>query len=115
VGDRPHPEAGTSQRRNPLTLKQRQIPRPAFLLDHPQRRQTPAFGTPPVAGLARDPNPLARLDRADSSHDQLPVRVLDCQLPLPPRRPKSTPRHVAGVLRQVLEPACVSGSIFTRR
>jgi hypothetical protein len=64
-------------------------PRPPSAAADPRVRHAP------VAGLARDPNPLTRLDRADTSHDQLPVRVLDCQLPLPPRRPIYTPRHAA--------------------
>lgn len=68
----------------------------------------PRLCTPQASGRARDSNPLARLDRADSSHDQLPVRVLDCQLPPTPPSSHIHTRHVAGVLRQILEPALPS-------
>jgi hypothetical protein len=66
----------------------------------------PALGTPPVTALTRAPNPPARLHRADSSHDQLPVRVLDCQLPLPPASSHIHTPLCSRVLRPVLEPAC---------
>jgi len=84
----------------------RQIPGVSVGFQHAERRDATALSTPSETGSTCDTDSSGRLNRADPSEDQLPVRVFDAQpsLTSPSSHTVHTPNS-DGVLRRDLEPA----------